>query len=66
VRLLVSCSNSYGQLGAASAEAYVPYPISCFALKNKHIVDVAAGFAHTLYLTSDGVVYAAGSNELST
>jgi len=44
----------------------VPYPLKVHqsdrALANKVVVGVAAGVAHSAFLTSDGYVYTAGSN----
>ena len=56
--------NEYGQLGTnATSESLLPTGVSMVdALRRKSVVAVATGGAHSLALTSDGQVYAWGSN----
>lgn len=55
-------SGEYGRLGTGgSGEATEPYPIE--ALANEDIVQMAAGFSHSLALTADGRVFCWGRND---
>ncbi|MFM2166724.1 MAG: hypothetical protein RIS79_1095 [Verrucomicrobiota bacterium] len=56
--------NTEGQLGDNSTTSY-PYPVAVDmtgALLGKTVVALAAGYQHSLALTSDGGLYAWGSN----
>ena len=57
-------SNSYGQLGTGYASSFVPYPVKVHfgAMAGKQIIDIAAGAEHSVFLTSDGLLYTVGSN----
>ena len=57
-------ANNKGQLGNNSTTSY-PYPVAVDmtgALLGKTVVALAAGYEHSLALTSDGGIYAWGSN----
>ncbi len=57
--------NVEGQLGNSSATSYFTSPVAVDmtgVLSGKTVVAVAAGFQHSLALTSDGGLYAWGSN----
>ena len=57
-------ANNKGQLGDNSTTSY-PYPVAVDmtgALLGKTVVALAAGYEHSLALTSDGGLYAWGSN----
>lgn len=55
--------NDKGQLGLGDTETrFVPTVVE--ALKNKNVVAAACGRSHTLFLTSDGVVYGCGDNKM--
>ncbi|KAL9646033.1 hypothetical protein ABK040_015799 [Willaertia magna] len=52
----------FGSLGGNGGSTTTPRKIDNGLLKDKVIVDVSVGSYHTLILTSDGLVYAFGSN----
>jgi alpha-tubulin suppressor-like RCC1 family protein len=59
--------NEYGQLGNNSTEAsFIPVPVNAAAgtsvLAGKTVVSIAAGYAHSLAICSDGTVAAWGDN----
>ena len=55
-----SCGHGYfGQLGLGNNKN-VKSPILVHSLSNKNIIEIAAGWSHSLVLTDDGFVYAAG------
>jgi len=53
--------NDYGQLGIAGDVDTAQSPTQVTTISN--VVDIAAGFYHTLALTEDGTVYAWGMND---
>jgi len=59
-------SNSDGQLGNNSAPNNSPVPVQVLGVRSsgflRDIVSLAAGFAHSLALSSDGRVFAWGNN----
>ncbi|MDR2152812.1 MAG: hypothetical protein LBO72_08325 [Helicobacteraceae bacterium] len=55
-------NNEFGQLGLGDKTNRKTFALIAL-LKDKKIVAIAAGRAHSLALTSDGKVYAAGNNE---
>lgn len=57
-------SNSSGQtgLGLSSGSTLLPTPIDTTNLVGKSIVQVAAGYHHSLLLADDGTVFSFGSN----
>ena len=53
--------NTHGQLGHGDTETvYEPKLIKYF--KKKRIIDVSAGYCHSIALDSEGVIYSFGSN----
>jgi len=56
-------SGAYGQLGLGEVRSTVDLPLLVTALDHTRVVDVAAGAWHTLFLTEEGDVYAAGWNQ---
>ena len=54
------CGHGYfGQLGLGNNKN-VKTPILVHSLTNKNIIEIAAGWSHSLVLTDDGYVYSAG------
>jgi len=53
-----------GRLGYEGSNTFMDYskPNPVSSLQNKFIVDVSAGYNHTMFLTRKGEVYGAGSN----
>lgn len=51
--------GSDGALGLGHLES-VHAPTALTALAGEHVVDVAAGFSHTMFVTASGTVYSAG------
>ena len=55
-----ACGHGYfGQLGLGNNKN-VKTPILVHSLTNKNIIEIAAGWSHSLVLTDDGYVYSAG------
>nr|CAB3252608.1 probable E3 ubiquitin-protein ligase HERC4 [Phallusia mammillata] len=54
--------NQHGQIGLPESDFY-PSPKPVKALQYYQIISVACGEAHSLFLTSSGVILACGSNE---
>ena len=54
--------NDSGQLGVGDAEYMVVPTLLRGELKNKLVVQVAAGGGHTVFVTADGLVFACGGN----
>ena len=55
-----ACGHGYfGQLGLGNNKN-VKSPILVHSLSNKNIIEIAAGWSHSLVLTDDGFAYAAG------
>ena len=62
-RVLAWGSNSSGQLGTGGGNSSVPVAVDTTGvLARKRVVAIAAGYNHSLALTSDGRVYAWGIN----
>ncbi|MDR0591421.1 MAG: IPT/TIG domain-containing protein, partial [Candidatus Nomurabacteria bacterium] len=56
-------SNNFGQLGDGTMiDSFSPIEVNTAALAGKTIVDIAAGLAGSFAVTSDGSVFAWGSN----
>ena len=55
--------NSSGQLGVGNAENRLVPTLLRGELKNKSVVQVAAGESHTMFVTGDGLVFATWSND---
>lgn len=53
--------NKYGQLGSKGIEKYSLIPNE--EMSNKNYIEVACGLTHTLALTRDGIIHAAGDND---
>lgn len=64
-RVLAFGGNAYGELGLPPPLGDLPQPSPTLvdALQDAHIVQAAAGRAHSLMLSSTGTVYAAGRDE---
>eukprot|EP00854_Cymbomonas_tetramitiformis_P034665 gene34665-biopygen35230 len=60
-KVFVTGSNSHGQLGVGSADDSIFTPVE--AMSGRTVMSMAAGYSHTLCVTSEHKVYAAGSNE---
>lgn len=56
--------NSYGQLGAGKSATTLPSTVTPVPVQlgSAHVTSVAAGFAHTLLLSDNGVALATGDN----
>lgn len=55
--------NDKGQLGVGDTETKT-FPVVVNALKGIDVVAAACGRSHTLFLTSDGIVFACGDNKM--
>ena len=58
--------GSHGQLGRQSNKSFnlnPPQVVSYFATRSIKVIDVAAGGKHTLFMTEDSQVMAAGMND---
>ena len=55
-------SNGYGELGNGKAQLFGGV-ISPVKAKVRHVIAIAAGASYSLWLRSDGTVWAAGSND---
>lgn len=54
--------NKQGQLGINNYEEN-PYPVELIKLRNKNVIDVAAGTNFTIYLTAEGELLGCGQND---
>ena len=54
--------NDIGQLGAGDRENRLVPTLLRGELENKSVVQVAAGWSHTVFVTGSGLVYACGDN----
>lgn len=60
--------DSYGQLGRSTTRdmpAWVPTPIDATNLDGREVVDIAAGYRHSLLLADDGSVFLFGDDSFS-
>ena len=55
-------SNNQGQLGVGGNECRLVPTLLTGELKNKSVVQVAAGYEHTIFVTGDGLLLACGDN----
>ncbi|KAK4534308.1 hypothetical protein CDCA_CDCA01G0333 [Cyanidium caldarium] len=62
-RALALGRNTYGELGAGTRRRFAPVFLPVALPRGAMCVDVACGKTHTLFLTRDGEVYAAGAND---
>jgi len=61
--LVYSCGNNqYGKLGLDSLDASIKTPRLISGLSN--VREIACGYVHSLFLTSEGRVYSCGKNDL--
>eukprot|EP00163_Fabomonas_tropica_P002076 TRINITY_DN1155_c0_g1_i5.p1 TRINITY_DN1155_c0_g1~~TRINITY_DN1155_c0_g1_i5.p1 ORF type:complete len:1150 (-),score=202.79 TRINITY_DN1155_c0_g1_i5:25-3474(-) len=58
------CGNGHAYRLASKADGQVGYPVKIQALQQFHVIQAAAGARHTVYLSIDGLVFAAGRNNL--
>ena len=54
--------NGVGQLGVGDTERRLVPTLLRGELENKSVLQVAAGYAHTIFVTADGLVFACGFN----
>ena len=60
---LYVCGHGYlGQLGLGN-DKNINSPLIVFSLTNKKIIEIAAGWSHSLVLTDEGNVYSTGCNK---
>jgi alpha-tubulin suppressor-like RCC1 family protein len=63
--VFASGRNNHGQLANVEYDTRLHFPEQVtFADNESFVTAVAAGYAHSLFLTSDGIVYAAGYNSV--
>lgn len=55
--------NSHGQLGLGKEVSLQPTAVLVLALSGVPVTQIAAGAAHTLFLTLSGLVYCCGANK---
>ena len=56
--------NEEGQLGVGDTENRLAPTLLRGELENKSVLQVAAGFQHTVFVTADGLVFATGGNDV--
>ena len=60
---LYACGHGYlGQLGLGN-DKNINSPLIVLSLMNKKIIEIAAGWSHSLVLTSEGNIYSTGCNK---